>query len=54
MSRQVSVLDGKFLGGLQRRSLYPTCGTQGVPRRVTAFSCNSGLRMTATTATLPH
>ena len=28
-------------------------GSQGVPRRATAFNCSSSLRMTATTATLP-
>ena len=35
------------------RPVYSAFGTQGVPRRATAFSMSSSLRITATNATLP-
>ena len=46
-------LDVKLFAGSWTRLLYPACGTQGVPRRANALSCNSSLRITATKAKLP-
>ena len=41
------------LSGVYEDMIGTDFGTQGVPRRATAFNCSSSLRMTATTATLP-